>query len=199
MFSDLVLQYKDSSQASSNIFEQTNSFFRTKYQPGKSAEYNISSGFIPGEIYLFSYATDSKVSKDRPFIDKMPLVLCISVYNNKKIGKILHGIDLVVVPPIDRIEILGKIWDSFPGDMKKNQEAFEKKEERSPLNFNPDFFSSAFGNTGFKKAIFGFKFNSIRIPRVIDCRDWPKIPYYTLSAIEGTPIGAIYKEYKSKI
>jgi hypothetical protein len=199
MYRDLVLEYKDDPENKGDIFSITDELFLNKYFKNASPEKIFYPPFVPGEIYTFNYQTDAKISEDRPFIDRMPLVLCTNVFDTKESGTIVKGIDLITVPHRIRIDIIGKIYDTFTGQIKDNEESYDKGGVKSPVNLKDSNLAILLKNTGYRNALFGFKYKFIREPKVISVSDWVKIPYLRVNSIEGLPIQGIYKEYQSKL
>ena len=105
MYRDLVLEYKDDPENKGDLFSITDELFLSKYFKNNSPDKIFYPPFVPGEIYTFNYQTDAKISEDRPFIDRMPLVLCTNVFDTKESGTIIKGIDLITVPHRIRIDI----------------------------------------------------------------------------------------------
>jgi hypothetical protein len=199
MFSENVLAYKNSTQPGEEITRKTNSFFSENYFNNPNTEKKFSPPFVPGEIYFFRYQTDSKISKDRPFINRLPLLLCTDVIETEKSGTVIKGIDMIVVPPKNRIDILEKFYDKFGQQIKANDASYEKGSSKIPVRFSSILLDSLFSGTGYKKAIFGFKYRFVRNPGVISSSDWAKIPYLSANLIEGMPLQGIYSEYQTKL
>jgi len=199
MFSEDVLAYKNSIVAGEEITRKTNIFFTENYFNNLNQEKKFSPPFIPGEIYFFRYQTNSEISKDRPFINRLPLLLCTDVVETEKAGTVVKGIDLIVIPPKNRIEILGKFYDNFGQQIIANDDSYEKGSSKIPVRFSSTLLESLFSGSGYKQAIFGFKYSFIRNPGVISSVDWVRIPYLSANLIEGMPLQGIYREYQTKL
>lgn len=199
MFKDEVLSYKNSLNPGEEISRKTNSYFTEKYLNNSNPEKKFFPPFTPGEIYFFRYNTDSKVSKERPFINRIPIVLCTDVVETEKSGTVIKGIDIVIVPPRARIDIIEKIFDSFRSEISSNDLSYEKGSPKKPIRFTNQNLELLLSGTGYKNALFGFKYKFIRNPGVIPSTDWSKIPYLSLNLIEGMQIQGIYKEYQTKL
>ena len=199
MFSDEVLEYKDSLGPGSDIASQTNNYFRKEYFENPTPERKFSPPFIPGEIYFFRYQTDTKVSKERPFIDRLPVLLCTDVFDTEKAGTVVKGIDLIVVPPRIRIDILSKFTENYKGEIQANDQSYEKGAGKIPIKLTDPVLNTLLRGTGFKQALFGFKYRFIRNPGVLPSEDWSKLPYLSYNLVEGSPIQGIYKEYQTKL
>ena len=199
MFSNLVLEYKDSIEPGRNIANETNSFFKKEYFNNSKLDKKFSPPFVPGEMYFFKYQTDSKISSSRPFIDRFPIILCTDVFSTVNSGTVVKGIDLIVVPPRIRIDIIGKIYDYFLDKIEINNASYKKGGAKSPIDLSDRVLNGLLSGTGYKEALFGFKYKFIRDPGVIGSEDWPKIPYLSMNLLEGSSIQGIYKEYQSKL
>ena len=198
-YSEEVLNYKKEYKSISELVENTDNLFASKYFPGGSANKKFSPPFVPGEIYSFSYNTDSKISEKRTFINRNPIVLCIDSYKNEKYGMILKGMDLLTIPPDIRLEILSRIYDSFTQSIEKNDKAYSTGAKPSPIPMSEKNMESLLSGTGYKNSVFGVKVNFIRNPFVLDLDDWFKLPYLKKSMIEGSDLQGIYNEYRSKL
>jgi hypothetical protein len=198
MYSDLVLKYKGSKNIKGNIFQNTDSIFSSKYFSGGKSEKKFTPPFIPGEIYSFQYNTDTKLSKDRKFIDRNPIVLCTDAFQTNA-GTILKGIDLITVPNSIRVDIIGRIYDSNEDSIKYNDKSYQSNKARSPINLSDKILAGLLDGTGYKYSLFGFKGVFIKNPKVLDLEDWPKLPYLKKCELEGLTADSIYKEYQSKL
>lgn len=199
MYKDLVLKYKEGETSSGNIFTSTNDLFLSKYFKNDSPDISFIPSFIPGEIYSFRYLTDSEISKKRPFIDRMPLVICTDVFNTLESGTVIKGIDLITVPNIIRVDIIERIYDNFYEQLLANKNSYEKGSAKVPVNLKDPVLKNILKGTGYLNSYFGFKYKFIKNVKVISMEDWPKIPYLSFNMIEGLSIQGIYNEYRSKL
>lgn len=198
-YSESVLEYKNSFRDMGKLVSNTDDIFKKKYFPGGKSDKKFYPPFIPGQIYSFFYPTDSKVSEKRPFINRNPIVLCTDSHSSKNDGIILKGIDLVVTPPLRRIEILSKIFDSFSNVISTNDSSYKSGTNVKPILLDDKFLDKAIPNTGYLSSLFGFKSKFIRDVKIVDLEDWFKIPYLGHSIIEGLNVQGIYKQYESKL
>jgi hypothetical protein len=199
MYSELVLTYKDSIEAGKNIFVETDNYFTNAYFYSNKEIIPFVPPFIPGTIYSFDYLTDAKISETRKFIDRRPLILCTGMHQNSTSGTIIEGIDLITVPPRIRVDIIGKFYDQFYQQIESNYKSFESGGAILPVNLKKSILDNLLKNTGYATSLFGFKYKFIRNPRIISIKDWGKIPYISISSIEGLSLQTIYKEYQSKL
>lgn len=199
MYKDLVLKYKEDETSSRNIFTSTNDLFLSKYFKNDSPDISFVPPFIPGEIYSFRYLTDSEISKKRPFVDRMPLVICTDVFNTLESGTVIKGIDLITVPNIIRVDIIERIYDNFYEQLLANKNSYERGSAKVPVNLKDPVLKNILKGTGYLNSHFGFKYKFIKNVKVISMEDWPKIPYLSFNMIEGLSIQGIYNEYRSKL
>ena len=193
-FKDLVLEYKEKSDPTRSIFKETDEYFLKNNFKNNQSFLTQPINPISGEIYYFNYSTDSKISKERKFIDRFPVVLCTDFFLKDSVS-IIKGIDLVTVPPKYRMEILSRIYDNFAKDIENNSTSTAK----TPLNLKDDILDKLLVNTGYKYSVFGFKSNFIKNIGIIKPKDWSKLPYLTINVLEGLRIQGIYNEYESKL
>ncbi len=188
-FKDLVLEYKDKADPTKSIFKETDEYFLKEYFKNRESFLSPPISPISGEIYYFNYTTDSKLSKDRSFINRFPVVLCTDFFR-KEDTSIFKGIDLITVPQKYRVEILARVYDNFSQALDNN---------KSPINLKDDVLEKILVSTGYKYSVFGFKSNFIKNMGMIKTKDWSKLPYLTINLLEGLRIQGIYSEYESKL
>lgn len=188
-FSQQVLEYKNSYRNLQEVINETNRFFDENYFPGAKNKTKFNPPFIPGQIYSFAYKTPSVVSESRKFINRNPIVLCTDSFQNKDMGLIMKGIDLITVPPDIRVIILERIFNQFP---------FLLETGTKPLPLTDDNLKKLLSDTGFNKSLFGFKTNYFGEIFTVNIHDWCKIAYLGKSFVEGLNLQGIYTEYKSK-
>lgn len=194
-FRDLVLEYKDKTEGSKNIFSETDNYFANGYFKNDKNFLAPPVSPNPGEIYYFSYLTDSKISKGRKFINRLPIVLCTDFFESNNF-KILKGIDLITTPPKYRMEILSRVYDNLLNPID-NIESIDNKKINA--NLNDDNLDKLLSGTGYRNSLFGFKANFIRNMGTVKYSDWNKLPYLRINMLEGLKIQGIYSEYESKL
>ena len=198
-YSDSVLEYKKETKSINELVKKTDDIFTEKYFPGGKSSKKFVLPFIPGEIYSFTYNTDTEISEGRKFIDRNPIVLCIDSFVTKENGLILKGIDLIVVPPDQRLNILSKIYDSFSVIIEKNQLHYTKGTNVTAVPMTNKNLKGLLFGTGYEQAVTGFKTKFMRDISILDLEDWYKLPYLRKSLVEGLDIQGIYTEYQSKL
>ena len=196
-YAESVLAYKAKYKEIKDLVENTDKVFLEKYFTEGKSNKTFTPPFIPGQIYSFSYLTDSKVTEKRPFVNRNPIIICTGTFK-KKNETILKGIDLITVPPSDKIKILSVIFDGYTNIIEKNEDSYLKGGNITPIDLSDFMLERSLYNTGYKKSIFGFKTRFIRDPKILDLEDWFKIPYLKHSIIEGMNLQGIYNEYESK-
>lgn len=198
-YPELVLEYKRGFKNVSDLISNTDEIFASKYFPGGKSDKKFSLPFIPGEIYSFSYVTDTQLSENRKFINRNPIVLCIDSFVTKENGLVFRGIDLITVPPEYRLQILGKIYDTFIQIIEKNQSHYTEGGNVTAVPLTNQNLKSLLSNTGYASSVFGFKTKFMREISILDLDDWEKMPYLKKSMIEGLDLQGIYSEYQSKL
>jgi hypothetical protein len=193
-YSQEVLQYKNSYKNLSEVVSKTNSKFSEKYYRDAKPEKPFSLPFIPGQIYSFFYKTTSKITPERTFINRNPVVLCTESFQNKEGELILKGIDLITVPPDLRMIILERIYNSFYYNI--NPGSYENPK---PILLNHETLKKILTDTGYSSSLFGFRTKFFGEIFTVDVKDWIMLPYLTESLIEGTNLQGIYTTYKSKL
>jgi|688.fasta_scaffold34545_3 hypothetical protein len=197
-FKDLVLEYRDKIGTNKNIFRETDEYFLKEYFKNDKKFLPQPISIIPGKIYYFNYSTDSKITKERKFIDRFPVILCTDFFETGGF-KIMKGIDLVTTPMKYRMEIISRIFDSFEQTIKDNGISESEGGIASPLNLKDSELNKILGDTGYKSSLFGFKTSFIKNAGSIIYKDWSKLPYLTVNLVEGLNISGIYSEYESKL
>jgi hypothetical protein len=198
-YSNSLLDYKKGFKNVSDLVSDADRVFTEKYFGGGKSSKKFSPPFIPGEIYSFTYNTDTKISDSRKFIDRNPIVLCIDSFALKERGLILKGIDLVVVPPEQRMLILSKVYDTFSTIIEKNQLHYTKGSNITPVPLTDKNLKGLLVNSGYEHAVTGFKTQFMKEMSVLDLEDWYKLPYLRKALIEGMDLKGIYTEYQSKL
>jgi hypothetical protein len=197
-FKDLVLEYRDEIGANKNVFKETDEYFLKEYFKNDKKFLPQPISIIPGKIYYFNYSTDSKITKERKFIDRFPVILCTDFFETGGF-KIMKGIDLVTTPMKYRMEIISRIFDSFEQTIRDNGISESEGGIVSPLNLKDSELNKILGGTGYKSSLFGFKTSFIKNAGSIIYKDWSKLPYLTVNLVEGLNISGIYSEYESKL
>jgi hypothetical protein len=194
-FEELLKEYSYEYKSQEGRIKESNNFFSKNYL--ENSKYSsFSLPFVPGIIYSFQYKTPAKISEKRKFINRNPIFLFLNYTKSQEYGNILHGIDLSTSPYEAREVILSRIWNLFKEKISKNSNPKEKKEA---LPLSPENLDSILNKTGYRKSIFGFKYEYFYNTKEIKSEDWVRIPFLELNTFEGLSSFEIYKEYKSKL
>lgn len=188
-------QIRNSSPSVSAISTESNLLFLEKYgKNGNTGKKIFDGNFIPGVIYLGDYKTRSRPSKQHPWINRKPLFLCVKI--DRYLGsEIIVSLDLNIIPPDYRGQIILKVWNQFSPIISQN----ESGSINQPI---PNLYNSLrtiLGGTGWQNSLTGFKKEYLGNIKVIDYSDWVRIPYLSDSMIEGQTISSIYNDYRSKL
>lgn len=196
-FEQQVKDYKEEASSLSALSNITNQFFKEKYGiSGKGGKEKIQPIFIPGKIYTGEYLTKNSVSDRIKYINRYPIFIFLGEEKTKS-GVILKSIDLNVIPPDYRGQILLKIFDQFYSTIQENENNI--KGNQIPIKLTGDILSRLLTGTGYSFAVTGFKKEEFRGMKIIDYLDWCKIPYFSDPLIQGLPLNSIYSEYRSKL
>jgi hypothetical protein len=195
-FDEQIRDLRDGSQSISSLSLESNDFFAEKYGPnGTGGKLRFDGNFIPGKFYSCDYKTKTKVSDKIPFINRHPIFIFLKKekYLN---GSIAVSVDLGVIPPNYRGNILMKLWNQYHNLFKDNSSlSYESQIQIQNISKS---FDILLAGTGWKKALTGFKVNFMDNIKVIDYEDIVKIPYLSDFRIEGQSINEIYNDYRSK-
>jgi hypothetical protein len=200
-FQDLWKNYLKANKGSiDNAARQSFDNDRNKYIKGIDAiEEKLSSKTIfPGKIYTFLYSTEQKPSSDRPFIDRRPIFLSMGPI--LKEGKKLEtGLDLNLIPPLIRIQILGKVWDTFNSSIEQNmKDLASSKTPSKQLTFIPKVAEQILRGSGYTNAVITLDRSKMRNVKIVDYNDWPSLCVLYTRGIEGISIVEIYNSYIKK-
>ena len=194
-FEELLNEYSSEYKSQQERIRISNDFFSKNYiENSKYSSFNLP--FVPGMIYSFQYRTPTKITEKRKFINRNPIFLFLNYSKTLSNENILHGIDLSTIPYDIRQIILMRIWDSFKDTIIKNSQS---DRNRSALSLSVSNMDSILNKTGYRKSIFGFKYEYFYNTKEIKSEDWVRIPFLELNTFEGLSSFEIYKEYKSKL
>lgn len=198
-FREQIIEYRKESPSISGLSAKTDTFFLKKYgRKEKGGTLQFNGSLIPGNIYFFSYETDSKVSEKIKFVNRNPLILYIS---SERVGNetIVKSIDLTITPPEKRLEILQNFWNQFSSIIQSNERMVGRGMDPEPIRLESKDLIKLFSGTGYNFSFTGFKYKYMTDIKVIDYSDWCKLPYLKYSFILGPSINEIYNDYRSKL
>jgi hypothetical protein len=196
-FEDQIKALRGEFSSTSQISTDSNSYYLKKYGPegtGGSMEFNGT--FVPGKFYTCEYKTKTRVSDAHPFIDRYPLFIFLKKEKYKDTS-IMISIDLNVIPPDYRGNILFKLWDQYYSLFKENSNTTYNSQ--LPITNILNSFKRLLEGTGWKTSLTGFKSEFISGVKVVDYEDLVRIPYLSDFRIEGQSVNGIYNDYRSKL
>jgi hypothetical protein len=195
-FVEQVGELRENSQSVSSLSSEINKYITEKYSPRGKGGFEDFKSFLSGKIYFAEYSTPTKLSDSVKYINRYPMFLFIS---EEKIGNetICKVIDLNVIPPDFRGEILTKIFDFYFQKISENSKTPNANQQS--LNLDGKSLQILLEGTGYKTSVTGFKRQYLSNVKVVDYTDWVRIPYISISSIQGLPIEQIYTSYRSKL
>lgn len=196
-FEEQIKDLRDGSSSVSQVSTDSNRYFFGKYGPGgDGGNMKFDGNFIPGKIYSASYKTKTMVSEKHPFIDRSPIFMFVKKERHNG-SDILISLDLNVIPPDYRGNILFKLWEQYFPLFKENSQL--PYSSQAPVRNITQSFDRLLSGTGWKTSLTGFKRDFIAEVSVVDYEDWVRIPYISDFRIEGQSTSGIYNDYRSKL
>ena len=195
-------EMKSSSKAADASFElYVNKYAKEDTAKHPRKEKITEKFFTVGKIYSFLYVTQDKPNKDRPVIDRRPVILSLGQLlspSNNKIYEI--GIDFMLVPPQVRIFMLDQLFKIYKKDINENQNELNGgRKGKKALKLNYDIAKKIFDNLGWQMAFSAFEKGNVAKPAVYDYEDWVSvIPLYT-KGLTGKQPKEIYEAYIKKM
>lgn len=195
-FIDQLGEIKGNTQSVSSLSSEINKYIGEKYSPRGKGGLEDFKSFISGKIYFAEYSTPTKLSDSVKYINRYPMFLFIS---EEKMGNytICKVIDLNVIPPDLRGEILMRIFDFYFQKISGNEK--NPNTNQQSLDLDGKSLQILLNGTGYKTAVTGFKRQHLSNVKVLDYTDWVRIPYISISSIRGLPLEQIYTSYRSKL
>ena len=151
----------------------------------------LNGGFpIPGFIYTFIYPPKKgdlikivNLGKEKEYIDFVPLTFCTSVK-----GMTFKGINLNVLPNLERVKFLEIYWKSYKSFFKDIEEITENNKLALNMKFI-NLMSSPFAvtiietmskivNANFNYGFRSYDMKKIKQLRMIEYSEWALIPFY---------------------
>ena len=198
-FREQVIEYRKSAPSVSALSTNTDLYFLGKYGVNsKGAEYKFDGTLIPGNIYFFTYDTNTEISEKVQFIDRNPLILYLS---SEKVGEniVVKSIDLTVTPPEQRLEIIQKFYDQFKPLVEEGIKKVGNGGSPSTIRVESRNIPPLFKGTGYNTSFTGFKYRFMKDIKWISYSDWAKLPFLKYSSVQGLSINEIYTNYRSKL
>jgi len=153
--------------------------------------------FTAGKIYSFLYVTQEVPNKNRPVINRRPILLSLGQFinpTNKKIYEI--GVDFMLMPPKVRVFLLDQVHKYYKNIIKENQDNInEGRKGKKSLKLNYDVAKKIFDKLGWQMAFSVYEKGNVAKPAVYDYEDWVTvIPLYT-RGLTGKQPKELYGEY----
>lgn len=157
--------------------------------------------FTPGKIYSFLYVTQDRPNKNRPIIDRRPVILSLGQMVSSTNNKVYEiGIDLMLVPPKVRVFILDQLYRVFKNNISENQkEINEGRKGKKALKLNYDVAKKIFDNLGWQMAFSTFEKGNVARPAVYDYEDWVSVIALYTRGLTGKQPKEVYSEYIKKM
>lgn len=196
-FEEQIKDLRKESQSISSISKESNDLFKKKYGPnGSGGRLEFNGDFIPGKFYTCEYKTKTKISDKVPFIDREPVFIFLKKEKFQS-GSIAVSVDLGVIPPDYRGNIMVKLWNQYYNIFKDNESL--PYTSQIPIQGISRAFDALLNGTGWKTSLTGFKLDFMNNIKVVDYADLVRIPYLSDFVIEGQSINGIYSDYRSKL
>ena len=153
--------------------------------------------FIPGKIYSFLYTTTDRPNKDRPIINRRPVLLSFGQMVNQSNGKVYEiGIDFILVPPNVRVFILDQFYRFYKKDITENQsEINEGRKGKKALLLNYEAAKKIFDKLGWQMAFSVYEKGNVAASAVYDYEDWVSVVPLFTRGITGKQPKDIYNDY----
>ncbi len=195
-FVEQVKKLRNEFPSLSKLNSSVNEEFLKKYGPNSDESLEKFSSFKSGKIYFALHTTKSNLNEKNTFVNRYPCFLFLSEERTQT-GIICKVMDLTIIPPDNKIEILTKITSTYSEIIEENIR--NKQSSQIPLNLKGENLQKILKGTGYEFAIFGLKKENLREIKIVDYSDWVKIPFFNEASLEGLSLNQIYREYKSKI
>ena len=195
-FKSIFNEYKQSLSKATSLYEESFLYWVKNYVNKKENLFNPYN-FLPGKIYSYEYVDELK--KDKKFINKRPIVFFIG-FTNPNNRYIFSGVDLILIPPLYRLEFLARIYSVYERQIEENIKRVSKGsfKDQIPLKIDYQIMNIIMKDIPFKNAYMMWNIKKIRDVKEIFYEDWTKIVYLHTRSIEGCKIEEIYNK-NSKI
>ena len=144
--------------------------------------------FRPGQVYVFRY-DDPKYATEW---DRNPCVLALDPAGNNDCG-----INLNLLPPNIKEELLDVVYERFQGYLK-SQEGKPAKNQ-APLSLTYDGAKGFLGQFGFDFAIRQYIPSRKSQQAVVGYEHWPRVVLCDFLQLEGMGVGAIRAMFKNHL
>lgn len=158
---------------------------------------------IPGKIYTFGYnplTPEEKLLKQCPAFSFRPINFIIGQRITKAGHIVPYGIQLSMIPPRIRIQILDQIIRVFNSQII-NPSLIQIKAGNQPtrtLPVNWEMMTKMLENSGFEYCIRSYRYEAFTtMPQIISYADWSKICTFTIPFIKTANLMGIRSVYMS--
>lgn len=188
-------QMKTRQLASKDTYDWYNSLYN--YNIGQISQIKGRFPFEPGKIYVFRY---KPITKELPFYDKNPIILCLGKRINIDGSVVFAGINLKYIPWKIRVLFLTKIYHIYRNKIAINQRKYPfnaKRQYRLKLSY--DFVEDIIKRYGADFAIRNYKRNRCFKVGVISYENWYRAIFFeNYRTIKGMNITKIYRNFYKK-
>lgn len=147
--------------------------------------------FLIGKLYTFYY--DGSPEKGK-FVNRRPLVFFLG--RDKGNSKpTIEGLDVMLLPPLDRLNFFKRIFSSFGSIIERNIEkenAGEKSQEQLKLDYSS--LDSLMLGINYKGAFSKYSLEKMKNVHEIPYQKWHKMVYLNTRSIVGSSLEEIYKK-----
>ena len=154
----------------------------------ETAVQNTARRFRPGQVYVFRYDEPKYATE----WDKNPCVLALDPAGNNDCG-----INLNLLPPNIKEELLDVVYERFQGFLK-GQEGKPAKNQ-APLSLSYDGAKGFLGQFGFDFAIRQYIPSRKSQQAVVGYEHWARIALADFLQLEGMGVGAIRAMFKNHL
>lgn len=172
--------------------EEDSFIFWFKNYVNKKSDFNPNQ-FLTGKIYSFEY--NDSLEKGKKFINKRPVVF-FTGFLNKDGNKFFNGIDLILIPPMIRMQLLTRIFSIYSKQIEENIRKKERGEEKSQIQLKTDYevLDTIFKGIPFKNSYRFWDLKKVRDVMEIPYEELTRIVYLHTRSIEGSRIEEIYNK-----
>lgn len=179
---------KDAGGRGKAVSEAESWFEDSKKSIREGAVQNTARRFRPGQVYVFRY-DDPKYATEW---DRNPCVLALDPSGNNDCG-----INLNLLPPNIKEELLDVVYERFQGYLK-SQEGKPAKNQ-APLSLSYEGAKGFLGEFGFDFAIRQYIPSRKTKQAVVGYEHWPRIALIDFLQLEGMGVGAIRAMFRNHL
>lgn len=179
---------KDAGGRGKAVSEAESWFEGSKKSIREGAVQNTARRFRPGQVYVFRY-DDPKYATEW---DRNPCVLALDPSGNNDCG-----INLNLLPPNIKEELLDVVYERFQGYLK-SQEGKPAKNQ-APLSLSYEGAKGFLGEFGFDFAIRQYIPSRKTKQAVVGYEHWSRIALIDFLQLEGMGVGAIRAMFRNHL